>query len=378
METVFIILFGISVVVICVLIGAVVRLSRERADNRIRNEEKVKALEREEERLRRNIGSLDAQEKKMRAEVQARQQELTQAEVQVLSAKTHFNDWRQAAQETQLEVSALQEKLNEMRNTGEADVRRALELRGADLEREIGERKAKAEEVLTAELKAQRSAAEAELVKRLGELTKEVEARQKECDALGHEKAELERLANECRELNLRIAAEHAEALKRLSLENGEGGHIEIGADDMRDSEDIRRICRGMRCENAILKATYDVYVKPQVERLVRDSGVAGVSGIYRIWKKDGEKELSYIGQAVDVGDRWKTHAKRAWGVDDTGRIVLYQAMSGNLSDWRWELVEATPQGLGGKELGDWLSEREKYWGGFYAVKELGLNKRLG
>lgn len=166
------------------------------------------------------------------------------------------------------------------------------------------------------------------------------------------------------------LAEANAEALRRQAVEAGKGSSIELDEADWADVAVLRRTAHGMRCENAILKATYDFYVRPQIERVIRNEGAAGVCGIYRIYRNVDGVDISYVGQSVDIGERWKAHAKRAWGVDNTGRITLYEEMMKvGIDKWKWEILEVTDKD------GEVLSEREKYWGGFY---QAGLNKKLG
>lgn len=285
-------------------------------------------------------------------------QELAATRAQIESAKSQFDDWQRLAAAAESEVEQSKSSAGEVLRVWQEQEKAKL-LAELEAEREKGLRR-------NTEL-------EAELAQRVQEL----EAR---AAALESSVANLAVEETRCRAERDAMAASHAEALRRLTLENGEGGCIRLTEADKNDVRDLRRLCRGMKCENAILKATFDVYVKPEVERLIRDQGVAGVSGIYRIWRKSGEREISYIGQAVDIGERWKTHAKRAWGIDNTGRIMLYQAMmESGIEEWHWELVEAVQEPkCGSGAEGTTLSERERYWGGFYGVKELGLNKKLG
>lgn len=284
------------------------------------------------------------------------------AEVQIKSANTQFKEIQEKVQEL--------ERLLQERKAGVDTTVKEYEI----------ERRNRMEAELAAEAESKRRAATEALVKELEELRQQVEAAQVDKVAVEATQAQLNELVGKLRDEADQMAKSHAEALRRLTLESGAGGTIRLEQTDREDAALIRKIARGMKCENAVLKATYDVYIKPEIERVVRDQGVAGVSGIYRIWKKDGERELSYIGQAVDVGERWKTHAKRAWGVDNTGRIKLYQAMmESGIEQWNWELVEAVPVTVSGSgAVGTFLSEREKYWGGYYAVKEVGLNSKLG
>lgn len=317
------------------------------------HEDEYRALLAQIEDLKRLRDNLEAQ---VAADQRYLNQALTDkavAEVQIKSANTQFNEIKE-------KISELEKVLKERESSVDGEV-----------ERYAKEKRGKLEAELVAETEARRREATQLLMAELDALRTEAEARRAARVQSEEEAARLQEVVTRLRTEADALAKCHAEAVRRAAMESGSAGTIHLEQADRDDAALIRKMARGMRCENAVLKATYDVYVKPEVERLVREQGVAGVSGLYRIWKKDGERELSYIGQAVDVGERWKTHAKRAWGVDNTGRIKLYQAMMENgIELWNWELVEACDASL--------LSEREKYWGNFYAVKEVGLNNKLG
>lgn len=319
--------------------------------------------------LEAQVADLRALRDNLNGQVELAKVELGAAEAQITSAKTQFTDWTEAARHVKEDMERQENKLAELRAVGEETVKAEVEAKRVE-----------ATKLVETEAAQKRAEAETELVKAVAALKEELEVgRRTQAETEAAQAAALQRLREIAAERDA-LAASHAEALRRAALVEGEGGAIRFGGVDKEDADTLRRLCRGMRCENAVLKATYDVYVKPEIERLVREQGVSGVSGIYRIWRKDGDRELSYIGQAVDVGERWKTHAKRAWGVDNTGRIKLYQAMmESGIEEWHWELVEAVPVTVSGSgAIGAFLSEREKYWGGYYAVKEIGLNSKLG
>ncbi len=90
----------------------------------------------------------------------------------------------------------------------------------------------------------------------------------------------------------------------------------------------------------------------PKMQELVKRVS-AEVSGIYKLTLKEDES-LVYVGQAVNVKERWYQHAKKLIGVMSKGNEKLYG------SDWRpndfwWEVLEV---GEGKKRL----DEHERYW----------------
>lgn len=102
----------------------------------------------------------------------------------------------------------------------------------------------------------------------------------------------------------------------------------------------------------------------PKLQDLCNREGLDKVCGIYRIRLVDDEG-ICYIGQAVNVKERWYTHVKKMVGAEVKGSEKLYEYRPDELV---WEVVE---------EVGrDKLDEREKYWIDWWGCKEIGLNKK--
>ena len=97
----------------------------------------------------------------------------------------------------------------------------------------------------------------------------------------------------------------------------------------------------------------------PKIQELCGREGLDGMMGIYRLSVK-GDESKCYIGQAVNVKERWYTHIKKMVGVDSKGSERVYEYRPNEV--W-WEVVE---------EVGDRsrLDERERYWIEFYGAKE--------
>lgn len=93
------------------------------------------------------------------------------------------------------------------------------------------------------------------------------------------------------------------------------------------------------------------------------------VCGIYKITsKKSGS---CYIGQAANVADRWKQHAKCGLGIDTPAQNKLYRAMQvEGLTNFTFELLEACPRAQ--------LNEKEKYYIDLYQSYEYGYNSNKG
>jgi len=91
-------------------------------------------------------------------------------------------------------------------------------------------------------------------------------------------------------------------------------------------------------------------------------------SGIYKI--TDLTSGLAYIGQSVDIRERFRQHIKAslAHGVS-TNRLYQTMQKSGQFN-FTFEVLEQVPR--------DKLNEREVYWIDFYKTKEFGLNSTKG
>lgn len=101
-------------------------------------------------------------------------------------------------------------------------------------------------------------------------------------------------------------------------------------------------------------KAIYDIYYKNKVNDLVlRTIGREKIQGIYKITHIESER--SYVGQSVDIGNRWKQHCKRGTGADSKTTNKLYDAMLRyGIESFRFEVIEVI-------EDEERLNEAEQY-----------------
>ena len=79
---------------------------------------------------------------------------------------------------------------------------------------------------------------------------------------------------------------------------------INISEKDRMDVNELEHYCEGMKCENEVKKALYTVYVQDEVDRIIKEAKAAGVCGIYRIFREVDGKQISYVGQSVNIGER--------------------------------------------------------------------------
>ena len=116
----------------------------------------------------------------------------------------------------------------------------------------------------------------------------------------------------------------------------------------------------------AIAKVIWKVYYeKPYSDLVGRVVGSGRRTGIYRI--TNATTQMCYVGQAVDIADRWRQHIKRAIGAEPRTQNKLYPAMyKEGLENFTFEIIEECEANK--------LNEREDYWQDFYKAKEYGYS----
>ena len=114
----------------------------------------------------------------------------------------------------------------------------------------------------------------------------------------------------------------------------------------------------------------WSTYFQKQTTALCNNVlGINKVCGIYKITNiKTG---LCYIGQAVDIADRWKQHIKCGLGIDTPAQNKLYKAMlRDGMTNFTFELLEQCERNL--------LNEKEKFYIGLYQSCDYGYNSTSG
>ena len=90
-------------------------------------------------------------------------------------------------------------------------------------------------------------------------------------------------------------------------------------------------------------------------------------SGIYKITNVNNQ--MVYIGQAVNIGSRWRTHVKRGLKAEEGTSNRLYTALwEEGVENFTFQVVEFCDR----KDL----TEREKFYISFYNTKEYGYNSK--
>lgn len=158
------------------------------------------------------------------------------------------------------------------------------------------------------------------------------------------------------------------EVNKRAELERQEKDfyRLQLSDIDVEEIQRIRSIEPYLRKKEPLNKVVWKVYYeKPYTDLIGRVVGQGRKTGIYKITNL--ENGMCYVGQAVDIAERWKQHIKRGIGADPPTQNKLYPAMLAiGVENFTFEIVE---QCNGSK-----LSEREQYWQDFYHAKDFGYS----
>ena len=159
------------------------------------------------------------------------------------------------------------------------------------------------------------------------------------------------------------------ESFKRMEeIESAENYYkIFLSPEELQELAELNQVIKKLKNPMPFYKAVYDIYYKKKVGELVlRVIGPNRVSGIYKI--TDIQNGKCYVGQSVDIAERWKQHCKRGSGADVITRNKLYPVMlEKGIHNFMFEILETTTDTSK-------LSAMETYWQDFYQAKSFGYS----
>ena len=143
---------------------------------------------------------------------------------------------------------------------------------------------------------------------------------------------------------------------------------LQLSAADCEEVKKLREIVSTLRDQDAINKVIWKVYYeKPTTDLIGRVIGSKIKTGIYKI--TNIQNQMTYVGQSVNIAERWKQHIKRGLGAETPTRNKLYPAMAATgLENFTFELIEECDKSL--------LDEREKYWQNYFNSLTYGYSMR--
>lgn len=143
-----------------------------------------------------------------------------------------------------------------------------------------------------------------------------------------------------------------------------------IDDEDLGDITLLRNIQVQLRKKDAIDKVIYETYYRQAYDLLMSHifESTAKICGIYKITNL--ENGQAYIGQSVDIRERFRQHIKSSLTSGPTTNKLYQQMKKYGPENFTFEILEIVDRGK--------LNERETYWIDFYKTKEYGLNGTRG
>lgn len=139
---------------------------------------------------------------------------------------------------------------------------------------------------------------------------------------------------------------------------------------DIQDIAMLRELQARFTKKESIDKLIWEVYYKPAYDILMSHlfTGAGKVCGIYQI--TDLTTGQAYIGQSVDIKERFRQHVKAALTYGKTTNKLYQMMQKSGVHNFTFEILEEVARTQ--------LNEREAYWINFYKTKEFGLNSTKG
>jgi len=145
---------------------------------------------------------------------------------------------------------------------------------------------------------------------------------------------------------------------------------LNIAETELRDIAVLESIKPKLVNPRILSMLIWQTYWQKPLNRLIADVVGTGVtSGIYKI--TNVKTKECYIGQAVNISDRFKQHCKAACGIDTPAGNKLYKAMQEyGIQISSWDVLEPVPAIQ--------LNEKEAYYINLYDSKNYGYNSNIG
>ena len=162
------------------------------------------------------------------------------------------------------------------------------------------------------------------------------------------------------------IEAAKREEEKALELDKYK---ILLSEQDLIEIKRLREIApyfRNARCVNKIIWESY--FRQPMNELIIRVVGAGTHIGIYKITNLKNNK--IYIGQSVNISERFKEHCKSLLQIDAPNNSLYKAGAIDGAENFSFEVLEECNR--------DELNNREIFWIDFYHARDFGYNETKG
>ena len=185
--------------------------------------------------------------------------------------------------------------------------------------------------------------------------------------------AEIEKqnIQNEINKLKASLSAGVQARLREQQKKDKLGFYkLSINDADLSDVKMLENLKASFHKPVVLSKLIWTQYFQKQMTELCdRVLGKKIVCGIYKITNLLTAQ--CYIGQSVNISDRWKQHCKCGLGIEASATNKLYNSMQKDgVWNFSFELLEQCPK--------DILNEKEKFWIQMYQSNKFGLNTVKG
>ena len=272
--------------------------------------------------------------------------------------ENRLQDWDRLIAEKQAAYDKKNKEIKEVEKKIE-EIEKENSNKRKKLEEELAEERKRLEQELSRKREELSSVNEQrlEVVKAQNEIEKNVDTAKKRQDELEEEVAELEKEIEELKEKK-RLAVLHQD---KNAVEGWEFFITPHEKELISLLEKIKMDYAELRGDIATIE--WKKIWLPKIQDIVNRNELDGKKCIYRLVLKE-DNEVCYVGQAVNVKERWYQHIKKMIGVDTVGNERLYEYRP---DDFWWTIVEENPKNL---------NESEHYWIEYFGCTEKGLNKK--
>lgn len=182
---------------------------------------------------------------------------------------------------------------------------------------------------------------------------------------------DLDKLKTELEDIKKqRTAILEAQIREKEIKEQKEFYCLPISVADRNDIQVLERVKTQLNKPRVLSMLIWSTFFQKPMTTLCNNVlGTSTICGIYKITNQIDNK--CYIGQSVNISQRWKDHAKCGLGIDTPVGNKLYKAMiEEGIWNFSWELLEECSR--------EQLDSKEKYYIDLYNACDFGYNSNKG
>lgn len=273
------------------------------------------------------------------------------------------NEITQLKKQQEIESKHLQDLHNQAEEAGRAHYEKTMELVNNNIARDI--------DALEAEYQQHKDEYKQEFLDILKEMannfTQVSSDYQKVLDEL---KLQHDQKVQELNDISDKIAAA-VESNKRALLDETDNQFYRCCISELfqKEIKHLRSIEPYLMDTRPLCKIIWESYYRNSCSALLdRLTKGEKISGIYKITNLNNNKV--YIGQAVNIAERLRTHIKAGIGIDPTNSELYKDMKKIGVENFTFEILEACPPSM--------LNDKEKFWISFYHGQDFGYNITKG